>query len=154
MEKSKAGKGNVHPGDTEYAEYIAEKGKAAVNEAVSGNPEAAKAQLHRGAEELQNRGKGYADQQKHLIADEVNHFGSALHQASKRLDEERDTNAGWVSDVADRVDRFANYVENSSTDKILHDSADYARNHPVLTAGALMAAGMAVSRFLKSGNEH
>ncbi|NLE01386.1 MAG: hypothetical protein GX640_16085 [Fibrobacter sp.] len=149
MEKSRAE--NLNPENSQYADS---KSKEAVYEAFSGNAQQqAENRVEEGVERFKNRGKGYAEQQKHHFAEGINHIGSALHKASSHLEERNDSNAGWVSDIADRIDHFADYIDHSSTDKILNDSADFARHHPVLTAGTLVAAGVAVSRFLRTGTE-
>jgi len=150
MDMKKETRANLNHKDTQYA---AEKSKAAMKEAISGNPEEARAHMKEGVEQFQHKGKDFAEQQKHFFADELNHFGEALHRASADLEKHKDTNASWVEDVAGRLDQFANYIDHNPTDKIMNDSADFARHHPYLTAGALVAAGVAVSRFLRSGTD-
>jgi len=132
-------------------QYEGEKMKAAMQESLSGNTESAKEHVRSAAEYAKDRGKDYLDQGKEIIADEMYHMSSALHQASQKLAEQNDFATGWVDNIANQVDNAAHYLSDSNPDRIIHDTTDFVRRHPALTAGALFAAGVAVSRFVKAG---
>ncbi len=83
-------------------------------------------------------------------ATEFRRFGSALHSAADKLQENNDYFAGFMDNIGDKLDNVSNYINERESKDIIHNLQDFAQKNPYLTIGGMFVAGMAVSRLLKA----
>lgn len=86
-------------------------------------------------------------------AKEFTRLGKALHTAAGELHEHQDYFAGIVDTFADKVDELSHFVQEREPGDIVHSVKTFARRNPYFTIGGMFVAGLAVSRFLKTGRE-
>lgn len=84
---------------------------------------------------------------------EFTRLGKALHSAAGELHVHNDYFAGMVDTLADKVDDFSHFIEEREPGDIVHSVQTFARRNPYFTIGGMFIAGLAVSRFLKTGRE-
>jgi hypothetical protein len=84
---------------------------------------------------------------------EFSRLGKALHSAAGELHVNNDYFAGMVDTLADKVDNFSHFIEEREPGDIIHSVQTFARHNPYFTIGGMFIAGLAVSRFLKTGRE-
>ncbi|WP_157505597.1 hypothetical protein [Geminicoccus roseus] len=113
--------------------------------------------LKRQGEELagvaRERAEGFADEQKTAGADQIGGIARAANKAAEELQDTSPLLAGYVRDAASAADEFAGSLRNRNLGEILDDVTNYARREPVVFFGITVAAGFALSRFLKSSAE-
>lgn len=127
--------------DTESRHHTASDAKEAVRDTVR---EAREALEHR-AEERAERGK-------YAITGQVDSFARALRRAGDTLDDEGHGDlARYGRHTADRVERFADYLDRRDIGGLLHDLQDTARTRPGVFLGSTFAAGLLLGRFLRAG---
>ncbi|MGQ9367457.1 hypothetical protein [Azospirillum sp. ST 5-10] len=94
------------------------------------------------------------EQQSHRAADQLGGVAHALHQAAQQLEEENQGPAArYVDTAAERVERMADTLRDSSVDDLVGMVESYARRQPEIFLGAAFAAGFLFSRFVKSSGE-
>jgi ElaB/YqjD/DUF883 family membrane-anchored ribosome-binding protein len=80
-----------------------------------------------------------------------------LRQSGSQMLTQADGTGQQVAHVAelaaDRVERFARYLEQTNGDQLLRDAEEFARRRPWMVAGFGLLAGLAASRFLKASSE-
>jgi hypothetical protein len=91
-----------------------------------------------------------AEQQKQASADRIGGFARAAHTAADQLENEMPLAAGYVRDAAGGIERMSEAVRNRSVDELLAGVGNFARTQPAAFLGAMVVAGFALSRFLKS----
>lgn len=92
-----------------------------------------------------------AREQKSVAARAIGRVAGALHQTAGNLERERDSStARYFHQAADGMERFSATLEEQDLDNLLLQSQEYARRHPAAVFCGAMAAGFALSRFLKS----
>ena len=106
------------------------------------------------ASETAGRAKDQAQQiaseTKQTAADRIGGYGSAMHESAKSF-EQQDPNIAWAThQVAERIDRVADYVRNTDLDAMRQDAEDWARRHPVAFFGGLFIGGLIVGNLLKA----
>ena len=58
--------------------------------------------------------------------------------------------AQYVREAAGKIDGLSGIIRNRNVNELLQAASDLARSQPVLFFGGAIAAGFALSRFLKS----
>jgi hypothetical protein len=92
-----------------------------------------------------------ADERTTAIASQAKTIADAMHQTSSRLDQDGQSQAARITDVvADRVERFAGYLNEADGQRLMNDVEDLARRNPWALAAAGLAVGFAASRFMKA----
>lgn len=89
-----------------------------------------------------------AGEQVRSVADVLRRTGSELEGESGSRGATRVT-----SGVADRLERVGGYLEGAKGDDLLRDAERFARERPLLVAGAAAAVGFTLSRLLKASSE-
>lgn len=112
------------------------------------------ARIKSAASETASRAKEQASRiasdTKQTAAERLSGYGSAMHDSAKRF-EDKDPNIAWAThQVAERIDRVADYVRNSDLDTLRDDAENWARRHPVAFFGGLFVAGLVVGNLLKA----
>ena len=91
-----------------------------------------------------------AEQQKARGIEAMQGFVRAINAAAAELETQSPLVAGYVRDTAERIGGFSSNVENRSVNELVKAASDLARQQPALFFGGAVAAGFALSRFLKS----
>jgi ElaB/YqjD/DUF883 family membrane-anchored ribosome-binding protein len=90
------------------------------------------------------RGKGQA-------AETLNTLAQSLVTSGQQLRERNQENVSrYVDQVADRVQRVSNYLQNTDVSEIIDSTEQFARRRPALFLGGAFALGLIGARFLKS----
>ncbi len=91
------------------------------------------------------------DQQEKSAGD-LGNVAKALRQTSKQLD--GNMASPYVGQVADQVDRAAEFLRTADVKKIVGGVESFARREPLLFLGGAFALGILSARFLKSSSHH
>lgn len=124
-------------------------------EKLKGKGNELKARTKQQSSAVADRAKSYGSEvfcnQRDRAAEEVSHFSGAMREAGRKLHEEKDeTIACYLDSAAGQVDRLNSYIKNCEPRQLLDDIDDVAHKNPVLFAGGLFAAGIAIGRMLKA----
>lgn len=95
------------------------------------------------------------EQAKHEIEEKKSQAAAQVHdlnQALRQTAEEVDSPGmgRQIGRLADGVESFANTLENTELEDVLHGAEDFARQSPVLFVASSFAVGMACARFLRA----
>jgi hypothetical protein len=99
------------------------------------------------------RAEDMAEQQKAAGADQVEGMARAAGKAADELEATSPQLAQYVRQAASAAEDFSRSIRNRNFGEILEDVTAYARREPVMFFGITVAAGFAISRFLKSTAE-
>ena len=91
-----------------------------------------------------------AEQQKARGAEAMQGFARAISSAAGELDDQSPTVARYVRDAAKQVDSLSSNIRGRSVTELMQAATDLARSQPAVFFAGAMAAGFALSRFLKS----
>src|SRR5438067_4535348 len=91
-----------------------------------------------------------AENQKTRGVDAIQCFARAISRAAAELENQSPQVARSVRDAAAKVEGLSNNLSNHSVDELVRAATDLARSQPMLFIGGAVAAGFALSRFLKS----
>jgi hypothetical protein len=103
---------------------------------------------------LQQRVKAGADQQKNRAADGLGGIAQVFQHAGDEMRAENETLASYVDMAGDRLRRFADQVRERGVEDMLEDVQRFARQRPAMFIGGAFLIGLGVARFLKSSSEH
>lgn len=107
------------------------------------------------ASEAKERGKGVVAEQIRHVAEPVHDIARAMHSTADTLENQNSQQLSQYAHLAaDRIDEFATRLESGDIDEFIGRMSDYARQHPAVFIGSAVAAGFAISRFLKSSQQH
>lgn len=123
-------------------------------QAISSTARDTAARIKSAATETASRAKEQAQRiasdTKETAAERLSGYGSAMHDSAKRF-EEKDPNIAWAThQLADRIDRVADYVRTSDLDTMRLDAENWARRHPVAFFGGLFIGGLVMGNLLKA----
>ncbi|PTX97835.1 hypothetical protein [Opitutus sp. ER46] len=91
-----------------------------------------------------------ADQSRQDTASRLGGYGAAMHESAKAF-EEQDPNIAWAThQLADRVERFSDYLRERDLGELRMDVEDFARRHPVAFFGGLFLGGFVVGNLIKA----
>ena len=102
------------------------------------------------AELVKKRARAMADDQKDAGADQLHGFARAIDEAADQLENEFPQAASYVHEAAQRVDNVSTMIRERSIEELLHEANHFARKNTIAFFGISLAAGFALSRFLKS----
>ena len=91
------------------------------------------------------------DQQEKSAGD-LGNVAKALRQTSRQLD--GNIASPYVGQVADQVDRAAEFLRTANVKEIVGGVESFARREPLLFLGGAFALGILSARFLKSSSHH
>jgi len=92
------------------------------------------------------------DQKKQGI-EAIRDFARAINTAAGELEEHSPQVARFVRDAASQVESFSGNIEKKSIGDLMQQATSLARSQPTLFIGGALAAGFALSRFIKSSTE-
>jgi hypothetical protein len=102
-------------------------------------------------ERVQTEGENVLRGQKNRLAEQISHYGNAVHRAADQLDEEKDAAiAYYTHQAAEQLDRAADYLRDRNWSDLKRDAEGFARRHQGLVFGGLLLAGIALARMLKA----
>jgi ElaB/YqjD/DUF883 family membrane-anchored ribosome-binding protein len=96
--------------------------------------------------------KGLLDQQIGGGVDMAGHFASSVRIAADDLDKQSPALAGFVRNVADKVESVAEEFHGQTVDQLARTASDYTRRQPALVFGLAALAGFFLFRTVKSGS--
>ncbi len=120
----------------------AEQFSAAAGEAQNETSEA--------AQSMKSQARDFAEQQKATSAAQIGDVANAMHEAADDLHQKIPLAADYVTEVAGRLDGFASTLREKSVDQMVGNVTDFARKQLAMFFAGTVAAGFALSRFLKS----
>lgn len=134
-------------------------------QASSNGGEQVKSELERASAEVRDQGKEiastameqadrYATEQKETGAQHVANFARAVDRAASELESSSPELARYAHKAASSVGTFSDTLRQSSVRELIDETTDFARREPVFFFGAAVMAGLAISRFLRSSENH
>lgn len=137
---------------TQKTDAIKEEGKHLTDEVKEKGGEIgrqAKEEIGHVFDDFRTKAKGQADDQTERAAGALRGVAGQLRSMA-----EGTTEQGMMVDVArdgaDRVQRFADRLDQEGIDGIVHDIEDFARRRPGLFLAASVGVGMAVGRLFRA----
>lgn len=109
-----------------------------------------KQKIYHMRDDLRNRTEEFTNSGLASTATEIGRFGSALHAAADKLHENNDFLAGFMDNLADKLDNLSSYINERESKDIINNLQDFAEKNPYLTIGGMFVAGLAVSRLFKA----
>jgi hypothetical protein len=94
--------------------------------------------------------KKTAEDQKARGVEAIQCFARAIGSAAGELDSQSPRIAQSVRDAAQKVDGLSHNISGRNVDELMNAATELARSQPMLFIGGAIAAGFALSRFLKS----
>jgi hypothetical protein len=93
------------------------------------------------------------DRRSTEVGEQTTSVADAMRQASRQLREQgKDSAAGPMDQVADRVESAGRWLRDSDGDRILRDAEDFGRRNPLAVVAGGLAVGFALSRLLKASS--
>lgn len=90
---------------------------------------------------------------KDEAASRIDHFSTALREASDRLRQEDEAGVGrYAERLADQMDRLSGYLRERDINRMVNDAEDFARNRPEVFLSASFLAGVMAARFLRASS--
>lgn len=127
-------------------------------EQVKGEAARATHELRRQGEEIAatatEQADRYASEQKEAGAKHVENFARAVERAADELESSSPELARYAHSAASSVNRFSESLRQRNVRELIDDANDFARREPALFFGVAVMAGMAISRFLRSHDDH
>lgn len=103
------------------------------------------------ASAVQEQANAMLNNQLTRVTDSVGGVADAIRQAGSHLREQDQPMVAQYADrAAEQLDDLTSYLRNGDIGQFLHDATDLARREPTLFIGTAFAAGLFLSRFLKS----
>jgi hypothetical protein len=122
-----------------FRQEMREKGNQLVNEAKSA------------AEQAGEQAKSALSSQKDAAARQLHGLANSLRQTSTQLrQQDQGASAGYSQDVANKLDRASDYLEEHNLEDLFHDAEGFARRQPELFIGGAFTLGLLAARFLRS----
>lgn len=133
------------------ARNVATQASDSAHKAVEHAREAARDTTRR----IREQGTSLATAQKERAAEELSHFGRAIHRAAETLHDEGDHNIADYADMAaGQIDQATDYLRERDLGALVDDAEETTRRRPELVYGGLFVAGLALSRFLKASTRN
>ena len=123
---------------------------ADVKDAAQSLRRAATGQATEFASDVGHELKETAEQQKTRGVDALKGFAHAIETAAGELESQSPGVARHIREAAKSVEGLSNNLRNRSVDELMHAASDLARSQPGVFIVGAVAAGFALSRFLKS----
>jgi hypothetical protein len=91
-----------------------------------------------------------AEAQKARGVEAIQGFSRAINAAAAELEGQSPLIAQYVRDAAEKVKGLSSNIEGRDVNELMKVASELARSQPLLFIGGAVAAGFALSRFLKS----
>jgi hypothetical protein len=106
----------------------------------------------RAAETVRERTQGALDSSKRAAADRIEGAASALRSAGEQMRAQEAGLARLAAQAADRMEAASRRLRDEDVGALMGSAAELARRQPVAVLAAAVAAGFALSRFLKASS--
>ncbi|MHB0775186.1 hypothetical protein [Halomonas sp. WWR20] len=128
--------------------------KAQAKQTASRAKEQAREYAYRQADEARHQATGLFDRQKGMAADQVSNFANAFHSMADQFDEQGQAScAQYTHTLANNIDQWSGTLRDQDIDTLMTQVKDFGRRRPALFLGGAVAAGVLLSRFMKSSSE-
>jgi hypothetical protein len=117
---------------------------------VSSAVEQAKKTVSGETARIKDRARHVAEQQKAAGADRIGGVAEAMEATANDLQDKMPLAAEYIEDVAGRLETMASTLREGSVGDVVGNVTDFARRRPAAFFAGAVAAGFAMSRFLKS----
>jgi vacuolar-type H+-ATPase subunit E/Vma4 len=124
--------------------------KSDLQETAKAASRAAQAQASAFAADVGHELSKAAEEQKARGAEAMQGFARAISSAAGELEDQSPTVARYVRDAAKQMDGLSSNIRGRSVSELMQAATDLARSQPAVFFAGAMAAGFALSRFLKS----
>lgn len=104
-------------------------------------------------EQVKERARNLAEEEKAARADQLGSVADAMAKASGQLKKTMPSAAQSIDDMAHRLGEFASSLRQRSVDDMLDDAKAFGRRRPGAFFAGAVAAGFALSRFVKSSRD-
>jgi hypothetical protein len=121
-----------------------------VKEAARTASRAVKEQASQLASDVGHELSNTAEQQKIRGVEAIQGFARAVIAAASELDRQSPQIAQYVREAARGVESLSNNISRRDINELMKAASDLARSQPLLFLGGAVAAGFALSRFLRS----
>lgn len=121
-----------------------------VKEAAKTATRAVKEQASQLASDVGHELSKTAEQQKTRGVEAIHGFARAITAAASELERQSPHIAQYVREAAHRVEGLSSNISGRDVQELMKAASDLARSQPLLFIGGAVAAGFALSRFLKS----
>jgi hypothetical protein len=98
--------------------------------------------------------RGFANRQKDIGVEKMSGFADAAHKAADAVAEQNSGMADLMHEAADGLNRASENLRARDVTDIYRSMNDFARRQPLTFLACSFAAGILLSRFLKSSSEH
>jgi hypothetical protein len=132
------------------ATSVAQSLSSDLQQAVKSTTRAVKAQASELGADVGHELSQVAEAQKIRGVEAMQGFARVVDSAAAELAQQSPTVARYVRDAAKQVDGLSNNIRGRSVSELMHAATDLARSQPALFFAGALAAGFALSRFLKS----
>lgn len=103
------------------------------------------------AGQVEERTRSMFDQRKGQAAGELHQLASAFRRTSEQLRmEDKGSVATYGERIANQIDRISDSIESKSTEELIDDVEDFARERPEIFLGGAFALGLLAARILRS----
>lgn len=117
--------------------------------------EQAKEQTRQVAEQAKGEARSMAETRKRQVSSEINSIAQAFRSSGQQLRmQDEEPVARYATQIADKLDNAASYIQDRSVDDIVTDAEDFARRKPEVFLGGAFGLGLLVSRFFKSSERN
>jgi hypothetical protein len=106
------------------------------------------------AGEAKDRAEEMADEQMKIGAEHAQRIAGAVQKAADDLSQSSPLLAHYARSLASGLNSVSDTMRNRPTSRLVSDVSSYASREPLVFFGAAVAAGFALSRFLKSSSQH
>ncbi|GAB2786162.1 hypothetical protein GCM10027040_10300 [Halomonas shantousis] len=128
--------------------------KEQAKQKASGAKEQAREYVRHQADEARHQATGLFDRQKDMAADQVGNFATAFRSMADQFDEQGQAScARYVNTLAGNIDNLSGTLREQDVNTLMTQAKDFGRRRPALFLGGAVAAGVLLSRFLKSSGE-
>jgi hypothetical protein len=134
-------------GDSAWQQTVADLGEQAGSIAAE-----AKASLRDSAEDLKDKARKMAQDQKVAGADQLASLGKAAHSAASELGKELPQAAGYIHSAAQTLENASSALRERSVEDLVSMFNKFATRNPAAAFAGSVLAGFALSRFLKSSS--
>jgi hypothetical protein len=146
---SQAGRQSGNQGDNQSDSVAASLTKD-VKEAAKTATRAVKEQASDFAADIGHELSKTAEDQKARGVEAIQGFVHAINTAATELENQSPLVARYVRDAAEKVEGLSGNISSRDVKQLFKATSDLARAQPLLFLGGAVAAGFALSRFLKS----
>jgi hypothetical protein len=121
-----------------------------LQQAMKATTRAVKAQASEFGADVGHELNQVAEAQKIRGVEAMQGLARAADSAARELERQSPMVARYVRDAGKQVEGFSNNIRGRSATELMHAATDLARSQPALFFAGALAAGFALSRFLKS----